>query len=36
MKYRKYRESVEFIRDTGYGEFIKRADKWKGPYGKLT
>jgi hypothetical protein len=34
-KYRKYREAMGFIRDNGYPAFMKRADKWKGPYGKL-
>ena len=36
MKYRKYKESIEFIRSNGYKEFIKLADNWSGPYGKLT
>lgn len=34
-KYKKYRESIEFIIQKGYGEFLKSADKWKGAYGKL-
>ena len=34
-KYKKYRQSIEFIRKNGYEEFFKRADKWSGPYGKL-
>jgi hypothetical protein len=34
-KYRKYRQSAEFIIENGYDNFIKMADKWKGPYGKL-
>jgi hypothetical protein len=34
-KYRKYRQSIEFIRANGYAEFISIADNWKGPYGKL-
>jgi hypothetical protein len=34
-KYQKYRQSIEFIRAEGYTEFLKLADKWKGPYGKL-
>ena len=35
FKYRKYREAIEYIRENGYEEFIKTADSWKGPYGKL-
>ena len=34
-KYRKYRESLEFIRTHGYDAFLKMAEKWKGPYGRL-
>jgi hypothetical protein len=34
-KYRKYRQSMEFIRSYGYAEFIRQADSWTGPYGKL-
>jgi hypothetical protein len=34
-KYKKYRKQLEFIRQNGYEEFLKRADKWKGPRGKL-
>jgi hypothetical protein len=34
-KYRKYRQSIEFIRVKGYAKFISIADTWKGPYGKL-
>jgi hypothetical protein len=34
-KYKKYRQSTEFIRRNGYEEFLKFADKWSGPYGKL-
>jgi len=34
-KYRKYRESMDFIRTYGYAEFIGQADNWTGPYGKL-
>ena len=34
-KYQKYHQSVEFIRAKGYPVFLKLADKWKGPYGKL-
>ncbi len=35
-KYKKYRESAEFIRSHGYESFLQIAEKWKGPYGKLT
>jgi len=34
-KYKKYKESMDFIRKNGYPKFIKLANKWKGPYGKL-
>ena len=34
-KYKKYKQSIEFIRKNGYIKYIKIADKWKGPYGKL-
>lgn len=33
-KYGKYRQAIEFIRNNGYGRFIKIADKWKNAYGK--
>jgi hypothetical protein len=35
-KYKKYKQSIEFIRKNGYGKFIKTAENRKGPYGKLT
>ena len=35
FKYRKYQQSVEFIRENGYDRFIELADNWRGPYGKL-
>jgi len=34
-KYGKYRQALEFIRGSGYDEFIGLADTWQGPYGKL-
>ena len=34
-KYKKYRQSIEFIRKNGYAKFLERADTWKGPYGTL-
>jgi len=34
-KYRKYRQSMEFIRAHGYERFLEAADKWKGAYGRL-
>jgi hypothetical protein len=34
-KYQKYRQSIEFIKRNGYPEFLKQADAWKGPFGKL-
>ncbi|MBN1288414.1 MAG: DUF3795 domain-containing protein [Actinobacteria bacterium] len=34
-KYKKYKQSIEFIRENGYAQFINKASGWKGPYGKL-
>jgi adenosine deaminase len=34
-KYKKYKEAIEFIKQNGYKDFIKLADKWNGAYGKL-
>mgnify|MGYP006269563497 CR=1 FL=1 len=34
-KYRKYRQSFEFIRAHGYERFLEAAANWKGPHGKL-
>lgn len=34
-KYKKYKQSIEFMRANGYNAFIRLADQWKGPYGKL-
>jgi len=34
-KYNKYRQSVEFIREKGYTQFLEMADHWTGPYGRL-
>jgi hypothetical protein len=34
-KYKKYKQSIEFIRKNGYAKYIKNADNWKGPYGKF-
>ncbi len=35
-KYKKYKESIEFIRKNGYMNFLEIADKWKNQYGKLS
>ena len=35
VKYKKYKQAVEFIRKNGYAEFLQKANNWKGPYGKL-
>jgi len=35
FKYKKYKQSIEFIRENRYLTFIKFADEWNGPYGKL-
>ena len=34
-KYKKYRESLEFIQANGYSDFIKRAKDWRRAYGRL-
>jgi len=34
-KYRKYRESVAFICQHGYDEFLRQANTWTNAYGKL-
>jgi hypothetical protein len=34
-KYKKYRESIDFIREKGYPQFLKFANDWNGPYGRL-
>jgi hypothetical protein len=35
FKYKKYKQSIDFIRKKGYSEFFKSSDTWKGAYGKL-
>jgi hypothetical protein len=34
-KYKKYKQSIEFIRKNGYVEFLKNTKDWKRAYGKL-
>lgn len=34
-KYKKYKQSIEFIRKNGYAEFLKAVSKWKCAYGGL-
>lgn len=34
-KYKKYRQSMEFIREFGYQEFVAAARSWKCAYGRL-
>lgn len=34
-KYKKYRETIQFIRHNGYEDFLAKADLWKNEYGKL-
>ncbi len=34
-KYKKYTQSIEFIRKNGYEEFLKTARTWKCAYGRL-
>ena len=36
QKYKKYKQSMDFIRAKGYEEFLRIADNWKGPYGKIS
>jgi len=35
FKYKKYKQSIEFIRKNSYTQFIKKANDWKNAYGKL-
>ena len=35
FKYKKYKQSIEFIRNNGYERFITMADGWKNAYGTL-
>jgi hypothetical protein len=34
-KYKKYKQSLEFIKENSYKAFFKFADDWHSPYGKL-
>ncbi len=34
-KYKKYKQSTEFLRKYGYAEFLKIANNWKCQYGKF-
>lgn len=34
-KYKKYKQSAEYIRANGYEKFLEAADKWKRAYGRL-
>ena len=33
-KYKKYKQAIEYIKDNGYAEFLRIADRWNGAYGK--
>jgi hypothetical protein len=35
-KYGKYKESIEFIRQNGYTEFLRIANNWKNQYGAFS
>jgi hypothetical protein len=35
FKYRKYKQSIEFIRGNGYAEFLRMASGWRYAYGSL-
>jgi hypothetical protein len=34
-KYKKYKQSTDYIIKNGYAKFVKLADNWNNPYGKL-
>ena len=34
-KYKKYKQSIEFIRKNGYDDFLKTAKDWKRAHGRL-
>ena len=34
-KYKKYKESIEYIRNFGYDSFLAKTDQWQNQYGKL-
>jgi hypothetical protein len=34
-KYKQYKKQLEFIKHDGYQEFLRIANTWKGPRGKL-
>jgi len=34
-KYKRYEQSIEYIREHGYERFVAAANNWKGPYGKF-
>ncbi|MFB0919720.1 MAG: DUF3795 domain-containing protein [Oscillospiraceae bacterium] len=33
-KYGKYKQAIAYIKSNGYEEFLEKADKWNGAYGK--
>jgi hypothetical protein len=35
-KYKKYKESIEFIRKYGYDAFYNKAEKWNNAYGRFS
>jgi len=35
-KYKQYKKQLEFIRQSGYENYLIRADKWKSAHGKLS
>ena len=35
FKYKKYEQSIEFIRQNGYAEFLRMASRWDYAYGSL-
>ncbi|MGD6809238.1 MAG: DUF3795 domain-containing protein [Candidatus Bathyarchaeia archaeon] len=35
-KYKQYQKQLEYVKQHGYEEFLKRAEKWNGPKGNLS
>ena len=34
-KYQQYKKQLEYLKQNGYVVFLRNADAWKGPHGKL-
>jgi hypothetical protein len=35
-KYKKYKQAIEYIKDNGYEEFLKKTRTWNAAFGKYT